>query len=93
MENWCRNRQELSDFIAFVVLYGPNDFPPERNMDMSAAIKEIRAGLQRCAHEIGGSERVAELTNMVEKAVDEINLGNENGGFHILQDVMSSIGN
>src|SRR4029078_1880700 len=87
----CRNKQELSEFLAFVVVFGPMEFPPEMKMSMSDAFENIRDGLGNSAGELGGRGRVVGLTSMLEYARSELEAGRGLRGLHILQDLMHEV--
>jgi len=91
VEPWCRNKAELNDFLAFVIVYGPDAFPADTNMDMPRAIEEIKAGLERCAGELGGVACSDELIALVNKANAQIRAGHLVQGWHLLQDVKHAL--
>jgi len=87
MTNWCTTKSELDDFIAFVVLYGPDNFPARRKMTMVSALEEIMSGLERCAHEFKGEGAALTARRLAIEAKTAYARGEVNKGAHLLQDL------
>lgn len=85
MANWCKNIGELDDFIAFVVLYGPDRFPAVRNMDMEKAFQEIAAGIENSSSEINDVDKLQKLRSLSDEAEALYSSGADVQGAHKLQ--------
>ena len=85
--DWCKTKRDLDDFISFVVLYGPNEFPPWRNLTMDVALEEISRGIESCSAELGSEEVVAKARALVADATVAYRAGNVVAGAHLLQDL------
>lgn len=87
MANWCKNIGELDDFIAFVVLYGPDRFPAVRQMDMNKAFTEISAGIENSSLEIKDDVKIQKLRELCQKADEFYSSGDDVKGAHMLQEL------
>jgi hypothetical protein len=87
MNNWCKTKAELYDFIAFVVLYGPDNFPARRKLTMTSAFEEIMGGLDRCAHEFKSQDLLLAARQLAMQAKAAYDSGEANKGAHLLQDL------
>lgn len=86
---WCTRLSELKDFIAFVVLYGPDDFPAWRNMDITKAFSQMHEGVDACKNEIGNGAKCDQIENLFLSAEAAYNNGDSITGAHVLQDIMA----
>lgn len=87
MADWCKSIGELDDFIAFVVLYGPDRFPAVRQMDMIKAFKEITAGIENSSSEIKDEIKVQKLRDLCKQADELYSSGDDVKGAHKLQEL------
>lgn len=88
---WCTKLSELKDFMAFVVLYGPDEFPAWREMDMTKAFLQIYEGLDECRGEFPSGaifEKVKGLLLEAEAAYKAVDIVK---GAHRLQDAMAQM--
>lgn len=87
MNHWCKTKSELNDFIAFVVLYGPNDFPAWRNMTMEKAFAEITAGLELFAKDFKTTDDASTAKRLAAQSEAAYSSGEINKGAHLLQEL------
>jgi len=75
------------DFTAFVVLYGPDDFPEWRKMTWASAFSALHEDLQGVGFlgSTSSDPRVAELLSAARLAYEQKRLVE---GAHLLQDLM-----
>lgn len=85
--SWCKTKGELDDFIAYVVLYGPDNFPARRKLTMAIAFEEIFGGLDRCAHELKGEGAARSARQLAVQAKAAYDSGEVKRGAHLLQDL------
>lgn len=86
---FCKNISELKDFLAFVVLYGPDDFPSWREMDMNKAFIQIKSSLETSKDEIQSVDVFNTVTAMLVESQKSYAIGDAVKGAHLLQDVTS----
>jgi hypothetical protein len=90
---WCENLNELIDFIAYVVLSAPDEFPrrdwvkPEEQLNLDRAFDELRHGLDCAVHELGSRPELATARSMLEEAYTHYREGRINPGAWKLQDM------
>jgi len=84
--NWCNNLEELIEFIAYVVLTAPDAFPPEDNMTIDAAFRELGHGLDCVQLERGDSAMIQESRKLFREAYSLYKEGKTNEGAWKLQD-------
>ena len=92
-KHWCENLGELIDFIAYVVLYGPNEFPkrewvkPEEQLNLDRAFEELRYGLNRATEEVGEVPAISTARTILEEAYTHYREGRINPGAWKLQEM------
>lgn len=86
MSGWCKSKSELDDFIAFVVLYGPDDFPSWRHMTIERALNEIVDAIDRFSAEIGAGN-TARARQLAADAKQAYAKNDPIKGAHLLQDL------
>lgn len=89
--NWINSLDDLHDFISFVILYAPDEFPeedflaPNEQLDLTRAFEEIRRGLTFLrGHFDDRAEREA-LLRMIDESLDAYRKGDAVKGAHLLQ--------
>jgi hypothetical protein len=93
MRRWCNSLRELINFIAYVVLYGPDEFPtrewrrPEEQLNLDRAFEELRHGLTCAAKEVGELPEIATARVMLEEAYTHYREGRINPGAWKLQEM------
>lgn len=87
MTDWCKSVSELDNFLAFVLLYGPDRFPPQRDMNIKKAFLEINAGINYCADEIDSAKKIEKLKTLSKKSEDNFKTGNEVEAAHMIQEM------
>jgi hypothetical protein len=81
-----RRISEVRDFLGFMVMTCPDDFPPEGNLDLDSAFATLIDGLDAVRAPLG-EQRHFDLTRMAEKAKSLYEAGDEDGGSFTLQDM------
>jgi hypothetical protein len=84
----CNSISELDDFIAFVVLYAPDQFLARHNMDLKKAFMEINTGLDRCSNQIDSKQKLEELKKIVSDSEAAYMRNDVVKGAHLLQDMV-----
>lgn len=87
---WCNDLGETVDFIAYVVLSAPDDFPAEDAMDLGRAFDELRHGLDCSAAEVG-EERLAPSRVLLQQAYVSYMAGQVVDGAGKLQQLQRSL--
>jgi len=87
---WCRTTTELSEFLAFVIIYGPDAFPAERQMTMEKAFRFIREGFSACSAEIE-DRKMDQFQAQVDQAEALLSSGEEARAFICLQELKSAL--
>ncbi len=82
-----KNVSELKDFLMFMVLSAPDNFPEWRNLDLGKAFERLNEGLDNCAAEIGDAEKLQRIRQMVADSHKAYLKGDLIKGAHLLQDV------
>jgi hypothetical protein len=91
MKRQFGNKQELIEFVAYIIVFGPNNFPDGMDMDIADAFTNIENGLRSLVGELGGCEKVEQLVKLVESAEFALKDGDEIKGLHLLQDLRSAL--
>lgn len=84
--HWCNNLEELIEFIAYVVLTAPDDFPPEDRMTIELAFDELAHGLNCVKQEYGDSAITQKSELLFKEACSLYKEGRTNEGAWKLQD-------
>jgi hypothetical protein len=91
--HWCENLDELIDFIAYVVGYGPDKFPkrdylkPDERLNLERAFEELRYGLGCAAKEVGELPAITTARDMLGEAYTHYREGRINPGAWKLQEI------
>jgi hypothetical protein len=83
--------RELKDFIAFVVLYGPDQFPEWRDITMAKAVARIDREIQELAKESPGATAWSESARLLAAARGAYSEGDPVKGAHFLQDLIAAL--
>lgn len=89
----CNNLSELINFIAYVVLYGPDEFPkrewhkPDEQLNLERAFDELRYGLSCVAAKMGELPTISTARGMLEEAYTHYREGRINPGAWKLQEM------
>ncbi|WP_146056855.1 hypothetical protein [Chromobacterium alticapitis] len=77
--------------MAYVVLYGPDDFPVRRNLNMEKSFSQIREGFEACRDEFSSEDIFHRASSLLIKS--EIAYGENDAisGAHFLQEIMEII--
>jgi hypothetical protein len=79
---------ELKDFLAFLVLYAPDEFPEWRDLTLEKALVQLVDGIEACKAKLGSAENLAKLKSSAAEAAEAYRCGNVVAGAHTLQDMM-----
>ena len=64
---WCNDLEETIEFISYVLLFAPHEFPEDESMDLDRAFSELRHGFDAAAAQVG-EERLAPARLLLEEA-------------------------
>jgi hypothetical protein len=81
-----RRISEVRDFLGFMVMTCPDDFPPEGNLDLDSAFATLVDGLEAVRGPLG-EQRHRDLVRMAGEAKALYEAGDEDGGSFTLQDM------
>lgn len=84
---WCNRISEIKDFLAFVVLFGPDNFPTHRNMNIEKAFEQIFEGLKICKNEIKSNDSYDKLCELAKNSHKAYLSKDIKEGAHLLQDM------
>lgn len=85
------------DFIGYVVLCAPNNFPhrdyhrAEEQMDLERAFSEIKESILLVEADFPGADLDRGLSQLLERSLDSYKQGDEVAGAHLLQDFQDLI--
>lgn len=88
---WVKDIDSLYDFIGYVVLGAPNEFPvedflpPDEQMNLEKAFEELRRGLGVIDLEVA-NERKLRLSSLLDESLAAYRSGDDVKGAHLLQD-------
>ena len=94
--NWVKNVEDLRDFISYMVLYAPNEFPVEdylekhEQMNLEKAFKEVSRGLE-LIKEREPQAQIDVFEKIVKESKENYEAGNDIKGAHLLQELESLI--
>jgi len=92
-KHWCEDLAELIDFIAYVVIYGPDEFPerdflkPDEQLNLDRAFDELRYGLDCAAKQIRDEAVIGTCRAMLQEAYTHYHEGRTNPGAWKLQEM------
>jgi len=81
---WCRDLSELHEFISYLVVYAPSNFPKEDDLDLDRAMSELRHGLESVRGDFP-AVLVEQVRTSFEEAELKFRSGEEVEAAHILQ--------
>jgi hypothetical protein len=84
--HWCNDLGEVIEFVAYVVLSAPADFPPEDNMNLERAFQEFRHGFDCAASELA-EDTLSLARKMLEEAYEHYKADRVNEGAWKLQEM------
>ena len=87
----CKTLSELSDYLAFLVLYAPDDFPAWRDLTLESAFAQLLVDIDACASLVGSEQRLKELKEYAASANRSYKSGDPVNGAHALQDAIQSL--
>jgi len=91
-QHWVRDINSLYDFISYVVVYAPNDFPSEdylethEQMTLDMAFSELRRGIPFVAESHPNPNIAKDLNLILDEAFQFYSLGDDVKGAHRVQD-------
>ena len=89
---WVRDISSLHDFIGYVVLSAPNQFPKEdylsdaEQMNLERAFDELRRGIALIEKDFPGADVERGLSLVLDESLAHYRAGDELRGAHRLQD-------
>ena len=87
----CTSLAATLDFIGYVVLCAPDEFPTEDNLDLETAFVEMREGLAQFEQAGANHLVTGEAGDMLEKALGYYRSGLEREGAWTLQEMQSML--
>lgn len=97
MNRWVKDIDALYDFIGYVVLRAPDQFPtedhlgPEEQMTLDRAFQELRYGVALVERDFPGADAQRGLTATLDRSLASYHAGQVVAGAHALQDFQDLI--
>ena len=94
---WIRDIDSLYDFIGYVVLCAPDEFPeedylqPEEQMNVDRAFNELRDAIKLIDPEMMTEAKHRGLLSLLEQSLSAYREGDDVRGAHLLQDFQDLI--
>ncbi len=94
---WVRDINSFYDFIGYVVLSAPDQFPredylgPDEQMTLDRAFDELRQGIAFVELDFPGADRDRGLSALLERSLASYRNGDIVAGAHTLQDFQDLI--
>jgi hypothetical protein len=85
-----RNLSQVRDYLAFLVLYAPDEFPTSRQLTLKQAFDDLSESLERCEGELSETQAKV-VASTVQSARHAYETGDSVKGAHLLQDLMQFI--
>ena len=92
MSSWIQDLNSLWDFIGYVVLSAPDNFPeedflqPDEQMNLERAFEELRNAMNLIKPSKLNDAKRSEALSLLEESLDSYRAGNVVKGAHLLQD-------
>lgn len=89
---WIKNYDSFVDFISYVLLSAPNDFPREdylsgeKQMTLDKAFEELNGGMKFVMAKVKDDIVIAKLQNILDESHAAYRKGDNIKGAHLLQD-------
>lgn len=89
---WVKDIASLYDFIAYVVVSAPDEFPHEdylsddELMTLDQAFAELRNGILFIEADFPGADKARGLTELLNRSLQSYKDGDDIRGGHLLQD-------
>ncbi|NWK44741.1 hypothetical protein [Ralstonia pickettii] len=89
---WVRNFGGYVDFISYVLLSAPDDFPeedylsPDEQMNLEKAFEELRNGMHFVEEKIVDGATRVRLRDLLDASLSAYRTGKDVEGAHLLQD-------
>ncbi|SRR6266568_2185700 len=87
----CKNLSELIDFVLFVAICAPNDFPKAYKLDLEEAFAKINESLDTSSAEIGDMHKMQRMRQLSADAHEAYRRGDDVKGAHLLQDMAQAL--
>lgn len=94
---WIHSFETYVDFISYVLLSAPDDFPYEdflrddQQMNLDKAFDELRNGLVFVETRVKGAEILSRLKSLLDDSFLAYQEGNESTAAHLLQDFEAAV--
>lgn len=94
---WVRDVESFYNFIGYVVLRAPDNFPKEdylaesEQMNLEKAFEELRAGIKLVQADFPDKDKASKLRSLLDESLSYYRTGDEVKAAHLLQDFQDSI--
>ncbi|WP_299322366.1 hypothetical protein [Parasphingopyxis sp.] len=94
---WVKDIDALHDFVSYVVLCAPDEFPVEdfledhEQMNLEKAFEELRHGILLLHPEVGTPQKVPIMHSKLDEAYKAYKAGDGDKGAHLVQDFRNMI--
>ena len=86
------NLSELIDFLAYVSVYAPDEFPREdEGVNLESAFSELFHGLEACGGEVGNESISMKCEQMLQDAKQSYMDGEVHAGTELLQRLQKTL--
>jgi hypothetical protein len=82
--------RELADYLAFLVLYAPDEFPAWRQLNLEKAFAQLEVDVQACATELGAG-RYEQAKRLIPVSLEAYRAGDSVKGAHVLQELLNAL--
>jgi hypothetical protein len=82
--------RELADYLAFLVLYAPDEFPAWRKLNLEKAFLQLESDVRACASELG-TTRFSEAERLIQTSLEAYRAGDSIQGAHALQGILHAL--
>ena len=89
---WVKHIDGLHDFISYVVVHAPDEFPQEdfldddEQMTLDQAFAELRDGLRFVEAAFPGADKERGLSDLLDRSLQNYKNGDDIRGAHLLQE-------
>jgi len=90
--NWVKNLNDLLDFLSYMVLYAPDEFPeedylsPEEQMNLEKAFEVLNNSMEFVREKISNGDQLQQLQGLLNDSNTAYKDGDDVKGAHLLQE-------
>lgn len=90
--HWVENTNDLLDFLSYMVLYAPDDFPeedylsPSEQMNLEKAFDMLDKGMGFLKEKISDGDQINILQRLLDESKQAYERGDDIKGAHLLQE-------